>query len=513
MRKRVPILIGWATLLAMPAAAAGEWPMMTPKPAPVPQINGPSMYGARPGHPFLYRIPCTGDRPIQFTAKGLPPGLTLDEGAGIIRGTTPAKPGDYRVTIGARNRRGRASRDLRIVVGKTLSLTPQMGWNSWYTHYAKVTDKVMREAADVMIASGMADFGYQYVSIDDCWARKADATNPRQRGEARDPAGNILPNDDFPDMKALTDYIHAKGLKAGTYSSPGPLTCGGYTASWHYEEQDARTIASWGFDLLKYDFCSYSRTPGAPTLEEKRLPYQKMGTILESMPRDIVLNISSGRAQGWNWGGEAGAQSWRTTGDLGMEKDTSLPGFYSIGFQNAGHWKIAGPGQWNDPDYILIGYVADAHTWKEGKPAERVRLTADEQYSYMSMWALMAAPLFFGGDMARLDEFTLNILCNAEVIAIDQDPLGKQGRIVRKTADEFILAKPLEDGSVAVGFFNLTIAPKTIEATWSDLEIKGKRRVRDPWRQKTIGPADGKYAATVAPHGVALVRLLTESRQ
>ena len=505
MNRQLTVLFCAAAFAGL-AAAAEEWPLLTPKPGPAPHINGPTVYGARPGHPFLYRIPCTGERPIRFSAKGLPEGLKLDGRTGIVSGTAPARAGGYTVAFEARNRHGRSERQLRIVVGDALSLTPQMGWNSWYTHYARVTDKVVREAADVMISSGMADFGYEFVSIDDCWARKQNAANPRHRGEARDASGAILPNADFPDMKALTDYIHSRGLKAGTYTSPGPTTCGGYTGSWQHEEQDARTIAAWGFDLLKYDLCSYRRTPGVKTAEEDQAPYRKMGPIVKSMRRDIVLNLCQyGRAEVWKWGSEIGGQSWRTTGDLGLEKDTELPGFYSIGFQNAEHWQYASPGRWNDPDYILIGVVGNAHSAED--PPERVKLTANEQYSYMSMWALMASPLFFGGDMSRLDEFTLNVLCNAEVIGVDQDALGKQARIVRRTKEEFILAKPLEDGSVAVGLFNLTREARDMACPLKDLGAAERSAVRDLWRQKDDGAAAGDVRRTVGAHGVALLRL------
>jgi alpha-galactosidase len=209
----------------------------------------------------------------------------------------------------------------------------------------------------------------------------------------------------------------------------------------------------------------------------------------------------------WKWGGEVGGHSWRTTGDLGLEKATDLPGFYSIGFKNAEHWEYAAPGRWNDPDYILIGVVGDARAWSSGTPPQRVKLTASEQYSYMSMWALMASPLFFGGDMARLDEFTLNVLGNAEVIDVNQDLLGKQARIVRKTAEEFVLAKPLADGSVAVGFFNLTREPRDIACALKELGAGERSRVRDLWRQKEDGSAAGDLRKSVEPHGVALLRL------
>ncbi len=492
---------------ALGALGAGELPILTPKPGPAPRINGPRAYGARPGRPFLYRIPSTGERPIRFSVEGLPKGLSLDPKTGIITGTTPASPGEFGMKFGARNRHGRTSRSFKLVVGERLSLTPQMGWNSWYTHYDHVTDRTIRQAADVMISSGMADFGYEFVSIDDCWARKADSKNPRHRGEARDAAGELLPNADFPDMPALTAYIHAHGLKAGAYTSPGPRTCAGYTGAWRHEQQDARTIARWGFDLLKYDLCSYSKTPGVKTAEEDRAPYRLMGPILQSMPRDIVLNMCQyGRSEVWKWGAEAGGQSWRTTGDLGLEKDADLPGFYYIGFKNAEHWEYAGPGHWNDPDYILIGVVGDA--FNSDNPPRPVKLTANEQYSYMSMWALMASPLFFGGDMGRLDEFTLNVLCNAEVIDVNQDLAGKQARVVRKTAEEFVLAKPLEDGSVVVGLFNLTKAPRDIACPLKDLGAADRVRMRDLWRQKDSGEAANSLRVNVGVHGVAMLRLM-----
>jgi alpha-galactosidase len=201
-----------------------------------------------------------------------------------------------------------------------------------------------------------------------------------------------------------------------------------------------------------------------------------------------------------------GGHSWRTTGDLGLEKSARLPGFYFVGFKNAEHAASARPGRWNDPDYILIGSVGDAfHIDAQPKPTA---LTADEQYSYMSMWSLMAAPLLFSGDMNYLDEFTLNVLCNAEVIDVDQDLLGKQARVIRHNDNEFVLAKPLEDGSLAVGLFNLGDAPAKLSVTWAELGIEGARRVRDLWRQKDAGPARDQYSATVNRHGVALFRLI-----
>jgi alpha-galactosidase len=303
---------------------------------------------------------------MQFAVRRLPAGLTLDKNTGIISGTSPARPGDYTVTLQAKNSHGAAERRFKIVVGDTLALTPPMGWNHWYTHYNRISDDLFRRAADAMIASGMADFGYQYVNIDDCWMAKPGSDDPRLSGPARDAGGAMAPNRTFPDMRALTDYIHAKGLKAGLYSSPGPLTCGKYEGSYQHEEIDARKFAEWGFDFLKYDWCSYRSIAPNPTLEDREKPYAKMGDILRSLNRDMVFNLCQyGQGEVWKWGGRVGGHCWRTTGDLGLAKDTRLPGFYHIGFSNAAHWEYAGPGHWNDPDYILIGYIGNARNTAE----------------------------------------------------------------------------------------------------------------------------------------------------
>jgi len=313
----VTMCAGMVCARAQEAVAPGaeRREILTPKPGPEPRINGPKVYGARPGRPFLYRIPCTGQRPVKFSAAGLPPALKLDAATGIITGTAPRTAGEYAVTLRAANARGRAERRFRIVVGETLALTPPMGWNDWYSHYWRITDKMMREAADAMIASGMADFGYQYVNIDDCWMVQPGSADPELGGPERDAAGALRPNRRFPDMKALADYIHAKGLKAGLYTSPGPLTCAKFAGSWRHEEIDARKFAEWGFDFLKYDWCSYGRIAGGQTLEDRRKPYALMGSILRKLDRDIVFNLCQyGMSEVWKWGGEVGGHAWRQPG-------------------------------------------------------------------------------------------------------------------------------------------------------------------------------------------------------
>jgi alpha-galactosidase len=368
-----------------------------------------------------------------------------------------------------------------------------------------------------MIASGMADYGYQYVNIDDCWARQPDSTNSEVGGPIRDANGQPLPNTRFPDIKGMVDYIHAKGLKAGIYTSPGPKTCAGFAGSWQHEAEDARAFADWGFDFVKYDWCTYSQIfrdgdarltntvsiQAAKGVDGYKFPYELMSHELQKTDRDVVFNLCQyGLGGVWKWGGDVG-NCWRTTDDLGNARDTKLPGFYSIAFSNERHWEYARPGAWNDPDYILIGWIGINH----GKNFKQTTLTSDEQYSYMSLWSLMASPLIFSGDMTRLDAFTLNVLCNAEVIDVDQDPLGKQAKILRQTADEIVLVKELEDGSKAVGLFNLSEQPAKLSVSWADLNLTGKQRIRDVWRQHDLGKFNKQFQTEVPRHGVTMVRL------
>jgi len=505
-------------------APAEEKVMLTPNPGPEPRINGPRQFGVRPGRPFLYRIPCQGRRPMEFQVDDLPAGLVVDSSTGIINGDAPSQPGEYVITLRATNDLGSDEKRFTLVVGDTLALTPPMGWNHWYTWYHRISADKLKEAADQMVASGMADVGYMYVSIDDCWM-KMPAEGFRIRGgrltgletdvvvgETRDAEGNVLSNGHFPDMRELADYIHRRGLRAGIYTSPGPRTCQQYEGSYEHERQDAEQYARWGFDFLKYDWCTYTQVATGEGLERLQLPYRQMGEILRSLDRDLVYNLCQyGMGDVWQWGASVGGNCWRTTGDLGLARSDRLPGFYRIGMANMQHWEHARPGAWNDPDYILIGWV--------GVPPSRgvqlprpTTLTGNEQYSYMSMWCLMASPLFFSGDMARLDEFTLNVLCNPEVIEIDQDALGKQARPIVHTDEMLVLAKPLEDGSLAVGLFNLSEVAREIGVDWETLGLEGPQRVRDLWRHRDVGVCDGKYTADVPRHGVQLVRLRADGQ-
>jgi len=489
---------------AVPSALAEPRLVLTPKPGPEPRINGARVFGVRPGSPFLFTIPATGERPIAFGAEGLPQGLRLDAATGQISGVIVA-PGTYLVTLAATNRLGRDSRPFQIVCGPILALTPHMGWNSWYVWENHVTDAIMRAAADAMVSSGMIDHGYQYVNIDDCWAIRPDAKDPSLYGEPRDSRGMVNSNGRFPDMKALTDYIHGKGLKAGIYTSPGPFTCAGHIGAWQHEKLDADRFVEWGYDFLKYDWCSYSDVAEDKSVETLQRPYRLMSDILAAEPRDLVLNFCQyGMGKVWEWGASVGGNSWRTAGDLGGSYEGIPAALFRDGFDvysaNELH-RYGGPGHWNDPDYLLLGYLSN---WKGGTAP--TPLSPNEQYTHVSLWALVAAPLIFSGDITRLDDFTLGLLTNDDVIDVDQDPLGKPGRRILRNGSLEIWARDLEDGSKAVGLFNRGEGVAAVTAAWTDLGLTGRQMVRDLWRSKDLGVCDGSFTAYVARHGVVLVR-------
>jgi alpha-galactosidase len=480
--------------------------ILTPRSPATPRINGAQIFGVRPEHPFLFTIPATGDRPMTFAAADLPAGLQLDPQTGQITGSLPEK-GEFVVTLKASNAHGSAERKLKIVCGETLALTPHMGWNSWYVWESHVTDQIMRAAADAMVSSGMINHGYMYVNIDDCWSIKPNSNDPGLAGRPRNGEGEINSNKRFPNMKGLTDYIHAKGLKAGIYTSPGPLTCAGHVGAYQHEELDAQRYAEWGFDFLKHDWCSYGEVVKVKGVAEFKKPYELMGAILRKQNRDIVLNLCQyGMGRVWEWGKQVGGHSWRTAGDLGGSFEGIAGALFRDGFDvyaNNHLEQSGGPGGWNDPDYLLLGYLSNWRGQTVPTP-----LTPNEQYTHVSLWCLLAAPLIFSGDITRLDDFTLSLLTNDEVIDVDQDPLGKPGRRASVDGDLEVWVKDMEDGSKAVGLFNRdAFDPQTVTAKWSDLGLSRKQTVRDLWRQKDLGTFDSQFQAPVPPHGVLLVRL------
>jgi alpha-galactosidase len=487
--------------------------ILTPKPSDLPKINGANVFGVRPGNPFLYTIAATGKRPMTFSAENLPDGLSLDGATGIITGKI-IKEGEYKVTLSAKNVFGNARRELRIKVGSQISLTPPMGWNSWNCWACSVDDAKVRASADAMVSSGLINHGWTYINIDDCWEIKPDAKEPELQGELRDKNGMINTNKKFPDMKALADIVHSKGLKIGIYSGPGPLTCAGFTASYQYELQDAQRYADWGIDYLKYDWCSYSKIAKDRSLPELKKPYQVMRDALSKVPRDIVYSLCQyGMGNVWEWGEEVGGNCWRTTGDI-TDTWSSMSG---IGFNQSGHEKFAGPGHWNDPDMLVVGLVG----W--GPQLHPSNLTPDEQYTHISLWSLLCSPLLIGADMSRLDDFTLNLLTNDEVIEINQDPLGIQARRIFNEDGKQIWMKEMEDGSKAVGLFYPDLSDKKEPASYfswgekksaktilkgTDIGISGKFKVRDVWRQKDIGVFENQFETEVPYHGVVLLKVV-----
>jgi alpha-galactosidase len=356
-----------------------------------------------------------------------------------------------------------------------LAKTPPMGWNSWNKFAGRVDDASVRGMADAMATNGMKDVGYTYINIDDTWEGSRDAQ------------GNITTNKKFPDMKALADYVHSKGLKIGIYSSPGPNTCAGYEGSYGHEEQDARTYAGWGIDYLKYDWC------GARNLytdDEMQPLYQKMGDALLKSGRPMLFSLCQyGRADVWKWGPDAGGNAWRTTGDIRDTWDSMT----KIGFEQSDLAPYASPGHWNDPDMLEIGNGG---------------MTDEEYKTHMSLWSILAAPLLAGNDLRSMSPTILGILTNREVIAVDQDKEGKQGHRVSKSGDQEVWVKPLYGGAHAVALFNRGAEAVQVTVKWASVGLpSAPRSARDLWAHSDVKLDGPEYSATVRAHGVVLLRV------
>ena len=500
--------------------------ILTPPAPDKPRINGPSVYGQRPGSPFLYTVPATGARPLTFAAKGLPDGLMLDPQTGIITGAV-ATAGEYNVTLTARNAQGVHSKKLKILIGEKIALTPPLGWNSWNSWAGRVDqDKVLRSAR-VLVSSGLINHGWSYVNIDDTW-----------QGERTGTDHALVANSKFPDMKALCDQLHGMGLKAGIYSTPWITSYASYPGgssenaegAWtraqandqyhrigpnHFAGADAKQWAAWGFDYLKYDW----NPNDVDSTSEMNLALRKSG-------RDIVLSLSNSapfeHAQDW----VSLANAWRTTGDIadswGRPRQRWQQGMGQIAFSQDRWQPFSGPGHWNDTDMLVLGVVSLA------QPMHYTHLTPDEQYTHITMWSLLSAPLLIGCDMEKLDPFTLSLLTNDAVLAVNQDALGKGAVKVSGPAfavpgynapaadnpggNAMVYSKSLEDGTLAVGLFNIGPAETTIAVNFADLKLSGRQKVRDLWRQKDVGSFRDSYSAVVPSHGVALVKIGTPRR-
>ena len=493
--------------------------ILTPAEKPEPRINGADIWGVRPGHPVIFRVATSGERPIKFSAKGLPEGVTLDE-KGVLRGIAPKTPLDYDIEVTAENAKGKATRTIRLSVGDKIALTPPMGWNSWNTLCYRLTQEKAMAAAKAMDESGLADHGWAYINLDDGWEMN-NSTSPRVEmrknyyggredviGPARDENGKINPNRSFPDMKGMTDYIHSLGLKAGLYSSPGKLTCGKCEGSYGHELQDAESWAEWGFDYVKYDWCSYGEifkkeTEGASAEDRIKAyakPYRVMNECLRKQSRDILFSFCQygmGRAE--RWARETGANCWRSWGDL---KDSWHWMELAVeGHLGGEYWKYNGPGCWADPDMMIVGqqlsFGFDHPTF----------LTPNEQYTHVSLWAMVGSPLLIGCDLTTMDDFTKNLLMNDEVIAVSQDRLGKTAKRIRKWDAENVWVRPLADGSTAVALVNRYPFEREIKVSFDELGQGGECWVKDLWTQKCEGKHSGFYVVTVPAHATKLIKM------
>ncbi|RYG44380.1 alpha-galactosidase [bacterium] len=448
------------------------------------EIHGARIVGATPGREFIYRIPASGTGELTYTAEGLPAGIGLDK-RGVISGRI-AEAGTYDVKLTVKGRRGTARRVLRLVAGKDkLALTPPMGWNSWNVWGLNLDADKIRAAADSFVKAGLANYGYRYVNIDDAW-----------EADQRDANGLIWGNERFGDMKAITDYIHSQGLLAGLYSSPGPRTCGNYLGSYQHELQDAQQYAKWGFDYLKYDWCSYGGIAPDPDLAAMKKPYALMQQALASTDRDIFYSLCQyGMGDVWKWGREVGGNAWRTTGDV----NDSWGSVSDIGFAEPDRKGQAGPGAWNDPDMLVVGVVG----WGSPHPT---KLTPNEQIAHMTMWSMAAAPLLAGCDLTALDDWTKDLLLNHEMIEIDQDPMGVPARRIYREGDREVWARPLYDGTMAVAMFNRGEETTEVKVDLKQLGFTGAQPVLDCWRRRGMGSKE-ELLARIPRHGAVMYRV------
>lgn len=499
----------------LPVTYQGDPYILTPKTPAKPIITGPKIFGARPGNPFLFTVSATGTRPMIFSSTNLPYGLTLNKQTGIITGSVK-QPGLYQVMLSAQNKKGTNTRLFRIKIGDTICLTPPIGWNGWNSWGSDFSQEKVYASAKAMVAKGLNNHGWSYINIDDTW-----------EGKRGGKYNAIQPNEKFPDFKKMIDDLHAMGFKTGLYSTPWVATYAGYIGEssdfedgrlsdtvrkmsnkrpvhyygkYHFAKNDAAQWAEWGIDFLKYDW---------PVKDLP--PTEEMGEALKKSGRDIVFSLSNNAAfeKATDWARLA--NSWRTGGDI---RDT-WQSIYYWGFMSDRWAPFAGPGHWNDPDMLVLGNVTMS------SPLHYTRLTPDEQYTHVSLWSLMAAPMLIGCPVEQMDDFTLSLLSNDEVLEINQDALGKQGRLISNENGNQIWAKPMEDGSLAVGLFNTgnfgntppsffnwgTNAATKISIDFEKLGLKGKYTIRDVWRQKNVGVFEKKFTTEVPYHGVVMLRI------
>jgi len=487
--------------------------ILTPAPPKIPIINSAKIFGATPGNPFLYTVAATGEMPLQFESKNLPKGLILDHQTGIISGTVKQK-GIYSVTLIAKNKFGKSTKELKIKIGDTIALTPPMGWNNTNSWGGNIDRNKVMATVKAFVDKGLVNYGWSYINIDDNW-----------EGMRGGKFNAFQPNEKYPHFQEMIDSIHSLGLKFGLYSTPWIATYGGFPGGssdhakgnepldsllnnkrlfhrfgkYQFETNDAMQMAAWGVDYLKYDW--HLDVPNT----------QRMHDALQKCGRDIVYSLS-------NTATFENAKDWARLSNLYRTGPDIRDNWASlfIGAFSLDRWaEFAGPGHWNDPDMMIIGNVST------GNKLHATRLTPDEQYSHISLYALLPAPLLIGCPVEQMDAFTLSLVENNEVIDINQDPLGKAGRLILNDSDVQVWMKPLEDGSFAVGLFNIDGYGKTPQSyfRWGDetsgaytfdlikAGLNGKWKIRDVWRQKNIGEFTNSFSTNIRHHGVMLLRL------
>lgn len=515
--------------------------ILTPEAGEKPQINGATVFGVRPEKPLFFRVAASGVKPISYAAKGLPTGVSIDPESGWITGRAPQKAGNYEITLLASNSKGKTKSKLILNVGETICLTPPMGWNSWYVQSEGVSEQAIRDMATAMEEKGLDQFGWTYLNIDDCWMGKRD---PQTKA--------IQANAKFDDMKAMVNFVNSKGFKLGIYSTAwmstfagfiggtGPNAEGDYSefylpdslviipsqyfgrhpsstklgiaqvGPYWFIDRDAKQFAEWGIDYVKYDWVE------APLIKDDNGIYKREQIVgnrksdsitgrfyndFRSLDRDIVLSLSP--SHGVNEDGLVTkyCNLWRLTGDIkSVWKDLVRP-FNEL---LVPRYQLTRPGLYGDLDMLQIGPL--------GKPnrAEKIfvpsPLTPSEQYFQVTLWSILTQPLLLSCNIPTMDDFDLNLVKNSEVLAVNQDPLVKQGyRIENKEGNYEIWAKDLADGGKALAFFNLSDEEQVLSITTEKLGKKGN--IRDLWRQKDIGTLKGDFSVKVNAHGTAFFKV------
>ncbi len=447
-----------------------------------PRLHGAERVGCRPGTELIHTLAATGERPLAFTAVGLPAGVALDPTTGIVRGTAPAGEGTLSVEVTVTNPVGSVTRSVEFVFGDRLALTPPMGWNSWNVYGPEVDAEIVKRVADGLVSSGMRDLGYSYVNIDDHW-------HAERRGPDGEPRADTTK---FPDgIAAVADYVHDRGLKLGIYSDAAEKTCGGCYGGYLHEEIDARAYADWGVDLLKYDYCHAPRDQRTAIAR-----YSAMADALAACDRSILFSVCEwGMRRPWEWAPAVGASMWRTTPDIFDSFSWSFWGVRGIARRNLALAEHAAPGQWNDPDMLVIGNrgkgrVASSLPVTKSRRIPLRGLSDVQAATHMSLWVMMAAPLLASSDPVEMLAIDRRMLMNPEILAINQDPLGHQARVVSRHRGVWVLRKPLDHARQAVSFSNMRGWRARRSLRLSSIGLAGETEVTDAWAMASLGRLD-----------------------